>query len=300
MSTCGLPVPVTLASGATSLAWWWASRAWTLLGATILAAILGAWAPHEPHLVSNWGVMVIGVLAWMVALTATTVAAIQDLRGSQRRDDVCGTVLIALESSQALAFTTVGIIRVVFPSMARDLLGLSVCGFTETAIAVLVESFFVGVALAVLVALSCARHRLNLVELLVVVAIIAALVGVAVPMSQPGIAPCHRAKALQDLDTLRTAITLYDSQNRPLTGTSLSPLTPRYLQELPKDPWGNEYMLDASLGLITSFAADQRVGGTDEDADLVVRYKSALEIRRVTCSRGGGRPPGLDRVRVHR
>ena len=59
----------------------------------------------------------------------------------------------------------------------------------------------------------------------------------------------------RDLDILRNAINLYDAQNPPLTGTSLEPLFPRYLQELPKDPWGNPYLVDTRTGFICSYPA---------------------------------------------
>jgi hypothetical protein len=108
MSTCGLPVPAGLAAGASSSAWWWAFRAWTLLFATIVAAICRCWTPRHSHLVSDGGVLLVGVLAWTVALAATCVAAIHDLRQSPHRDDSCGTLLIALESAQTLVLTTVG------------------------------------------------------------------------------------------------------------------------------------------------------------------------------------------------
>lgn len=130
----------------------------------------------------------------------------------------------------------------------------------------------------------------SLIELLIVVAIIAALVGVAVPMFQKNIAEAHRAKALQDLDTIRNAITLHDSQNKPLIGTDLKPLLGRYLQELPKDPWGNDYLLDAGMGLLISFGGDQKAGGNDEDEDLKQRYKSHLKIQKVVYTGSWGFP----------
>lgn len=130
----------------------------------------------------------------------------------------------------------------------------------------------------------------SLIELLIVVAIIAALVGVAVPMFQKNIQEAHRAKAQQDLDTIRNAITLHDSQNKPLVGKDLKPLLGRYLQELPKDPWGNDYLLDAGMGLLISFGGDQKAGGTDEDEDLRIRYKSVLKIQKVVYTGAWGLP----------
>ena len=130
----------------------------------------------------------------------------------------------------------------------------------------------------------------SLIELLIVVAIIAALVGVAVPMFQKNIQEAHRAKALQDLDTIRNAITLHDSQNKPLIGIDLKPLLGRYLQELPKDPWGNDYLLDAGMGVLISFGGDQKAGGSDEDSDLLIRYKSVLKVQKVVYTGSWGLP----------
>ena len=130
----------------------------------------------------------------------------------------------------------------------------------------------------------------SLIELLIVVAIIAALVGVAVPMFQKNIAEAHSAKAKEDLDTIRNALTLYDSQNRPLTGTSLKPLLGRYLQDIPKDPWGNDYLLDAGVGVVMSFGSDQKAGGTDEDEDIITRYKSDLKIQSCVINGPWGQP----------
>ncbi|MBI4859088.1 MAG: type II secretion system protein GspG, partial [Candidatus Riflebacteria bacterium] len=142
------------------------------------------------------------------------------------------------------------------------------------------------------------RSGFSLIELLIVVAIIAALVGVAVPMFQKNIAEANRAKARQDLDTVRNAITLHDSQNKPLIGTSLKPLLGRYLQDVPKDPWGNDYLLDAGIGIVVSFGGDQKAGGTEEDADEVVRYKPALKVQSVTLQGNWGKPTDGNVLRI--
>ena len=113
------------------------------------------------------------------------------------------------------------------------------------------------------------------VELLVVAAIILALIGVAVPMFQPGIHWCPRAAAQQDLDTIRNAISLYEAQNSRLKGTDLQPLVGRYLQEVPKDPWGNEYLVAAEIGLVLTFGADAKPGGNDEASDIIVQIRNS-------------------------
>jgi general secretion pathway protein G len=125
------------------------------------------------------------------------------------------------------------------------------------------------------------RRGFSLIELLIVVAIIAALVGVAVPFFQDNLSDAQKTKARQDLDVIRSAINLHDAQNRPLIGSSLAPLKGRYLQEVPKDPWGNEYLLDADIGLLMCFGGDAQGGGEGIDQDLYFRYKPDLAIKRV-------------------
>lgn len=125
------------------------------------------------------------------------------------------------------------------------------------------------------------RRGFSLIELLIVVAIIAALVGVAVPFFQDNLSDAQKTKARQDLDVVRSAINLHDAQNRPLIGSSLDPLKGRYLQEVPKDPWGNQYLLDADIGLLMCFGGDAQGGGEGIDQDIYFRYKPDLAIKRV-------------------
>ena len=90
-----------------------------------------------------------------------------------------------------------------------------------------------------------------------------------------------REKCKKDLDIIRNAINLHDAQNRPLTGTDLEPLLGRYLCSLPRDPHGNDYLLDANLGIVISYGEDGIAGGSGDDQDLKTRYKPALRIQRV-------------------
>jgi prepilin-type N-terminal cleavage/methylation domain-containing protein len=140
------------------------------------------------------------------------------------------------------------------------------------------------------------RRGFSLIELLIVVAIIAALVGVAVPFFQDNLQQAQQTKAKQDLDTIRNAIALHDAQNRPLIGTSLQPLLGRYLQELPRDPWSNEYALDANVGLICSFGADSQAGGVGGDTDQYFYYKPPIRVQRVQYIGPWGRPGGQNKI----
>lgn len=100
-----------------------------------------------------------------------------------------------------------------------------------------------------------------------------AVVGVAVPMRQPGIHWCPRAAARQDMDTLRQAIQIYEMERGPLTASAIPELVGPYLQELPQDPWGAEYVICAENGLILTLGSDKEPGGEEEAADIIARFR---------------------------
>lgn len=123
------------------------------------------------------------------------------------------------------------------------------------------------------------RVQFSLVQLIVAVSLVS--IGVALmtdPRTYHGCGYSQSiAKAREDLDVLRQAILLHDSQQPPLRGTSLQPLLGRYLQEIPKDPWGRDYMLDTNLGKIECYGEDGVPGGTrGNDTDVLVEYKPSL------------------------
>jgi general secretion pathway protein G len=139
------------------------------------------------------------------------------------------------------------------------------------------------------------RRGFSLIELLIVVAIIAALVGVAVPFFQDNLSEAQRTKAGQDLEVIKKAISLYDArESRPLVGTDLSPLLGRYMQELPKDPWGNDYLFDGAAGFLASYGADALPDGSGGDTDITVFTRPPLMINRVQYQGSWGRPRFID------
>jgi general secretion pathway protein G len=98
-----------------------------------------------------------------------------------------------------------------------------------------------------------------------------------------------RARALQDIKTLETAIDIYaaDSGSPPTTEQGLAALrskpatapVPRnwngpYVKKAPIDPWGSpyEYSFPGQLNPdgydIISYAKDERPGGTDDGEDI--------------------------------
>lgn len=97
------------------------------------------------------------------------------------------------------------------------------------------------------------RQGFNLVELLIAVAVVAILVGSAVPLVNGYLTEANRAKAMQDLDAIVAAIVRYQKQSgQLLTGSSLQPLVGLTLTEIPVDPWGHEYFFDGDLGVVGS------------------------------------------------
>lgn len=99
----------------------------------------------------------------------------------------------------------------------------------------------------------------------VLAAAVLAVAGVSVPMFQKNIAEAHVAKTMEDLDTLRNAVTLAEAQGQRVTG--LDQLRGRYAQDIPLDPRGRPYQLDPARG---------ELRGQGEDGHpLVIAYRRA-------------------------
>ena len=134
-------------------------------------------------------------------------------------------------------------------------------------------------------------HGFTLIELMVVLVILGVLASLIVPriMSRPEEA--RRIKARVDIQSLETAVKLYnlDNGNYPTTEQGLQALIeppatgtlPKnwreggYLEKgkIPEDPWGNEYVYlsPGSHGDfdIISYGSDGEAGGEGKDADVV-------------------------------
>ncbi|MFC1746367.1 type II secretion system protein GspG [Candidatus Riflebacteria bacterium] len=153
--------------------------------------------------------------------------------------------------------------------------------------------------------LSPFKAGFSLVELLVVVAIIAILVGVALPFYQDYVQDSKIAKAQQDLDTIVNALALFEvNEGRPYypissshtnknlygihkEGGDLRGLRGSYLNNIPDDPWGRPYKYDRFAKMVFSEGAtpntfantiDAKVEEADDIRFYVVRE---LTIRRV-------------------
>mgnify|MGYP000492269851 CR=1 FL=1 len=111
----------------------------------------------------------------------------------------------------------------------------------------------------------------TLVELLIVVAIMAILIGIAIPNFLGARTKAKVSKAFTDMEAIGTAQELYAVDNDHFA-TSTSALTPSYLKSYRKDPWGNEYVYlcpspNGDFEII-SYGADGREGGEGFDADI--------------------------------
>lgn len=139
------------------------------------------------------------------------------------------------------------------------------------------------------------KRGFSLIELLVVVAIIAILVGVAAPYYNDYVKESKRTKALQDIDVLKQAVLLHDSQEDlpylgvlatdtnqtarvPILGENdFNGLQGKYLTNIPTDPWDKNYKLDPVGCFIYSEGPDSAV----ESDDVRDYYVKDLALVRV-------------------
>ncbi len=114
---------------------------------------------------------------------------------------------------------------------------------------------------------------MTLIEIMVVITIlglIAAAVGVAVI---PMLNEARRDRAELDIKNIQNGLNIYYTRKSqyPDTATGLRALVDiGVLDQLPKDPWGNEYvyMNEGGKPVLVSYAADGTSGGEGNDADI--------------------------------
>ena len=117
----------------------------------------------------------------------------------------------------------------------------------------------------------------SLLELLVVLAIIGIILSFIVPnvINRPNDA--RKAKILNDIKVLETALDLYklDNGNYPTEKIGLKVLidsNKKYINGIPNDPWGIKYKYRNPGKFnqidIWTFGADNIEGGDDENADI--------------------------------
>ena len=124
----------------------------------------------------------------------------------------------------------------------------------------------------------------TLLEVMIVIVILGILSSMIVPNLMGSQDTAREQKAVIDIGSLETALGMYRSQNfnYPTTEqglealvsqTDIEPLPRRfpdggYIKRLPKDPWGNDYLLlnPGENGIIDVFSmGPDGIQGTDDD-----------------------------------
>lgn len=123
------------------------------------------------------------------------------------------------------------------------------------------------------------RRGFTLIELLVVITILAILAGAALPYVQNYVAESRLAKAKTDLEEIARALAIYETREGEYTKTTVSDLTGRYLNKSPIDPWGSEYIVSSSTGIVYSKGPDRLDGSDSNNYDNInVPYQPPLAL----------------------
>ncbi|HOY67879.1 MAG TPA: prepilin-type N-terminal cleavage/methylation domain-containing protein [Candidatus Ozemobacteraceae bacterium] len=127
------------------------------------------------------------------------------------------------------------------------------------------------------------RRAFTLIELLIVVAIIAVLVGVALPYYQNYVKETKISKAKHELDIMKEALIKFNTFEDRKFGfgnqaAKLEMLLGKYLQNLPFDPWGRAYEVMPDKGQLLCRGPDH-IASYD---DIVVDYEPPLALQKAS------------------
>ena len=138
-----------------------------------------------------------------------------------------------------------------------------------------------------------ARAGFSLAELMVVIVILGLLATFVAPRLMDRLGQAHTTKATVDISSIAEAVNVYQINNAGRLPDSLEMLIQedsngqRYLDadEVPLDPWGNEYQFEADFDgsgsfRVISYGADGAPGGEDKNADLDNRSIKSGKRRR--------------------
>ncbi|MDD2714551.1 MAG: prepilin-type N-terminal cleavage/methylation domain-containing protein [Candidatus Wallbacteria bacterium] len=121
----------------------------------------------------------------------------------------------------------------------------------------------------------------SLVELMIVVAIIGILIAVLLPELGDMATRARISTAQSSMNGVRDAIVRFQAQESRKC-ENLDWLVPRYLTENKRDPWGNQYSIVPTDGIIMSNGPDGKVAGDVMDPvnrdNLIVSYLPPLAI----------------------
>ena len=132
------------------------------------------------------------------------------------------------------------------------------------------------------------QHGFTLIEIMVVVVILGILAAIIIPRISDRPEQARRTKAIMDIKSIETALSLYqmDNGSYPSTEQGLEALVEKpttgripanyneggYLKKVPLDPWKNPYIYispgaHGDFDLI-SYGNDGEEGGEDKFADI--------------------------------
>ena len=118
------------------------------------------------------------------------------------------------------------------------------------------------------------RSGFSLIEVMVVLVIIGLLSGIVGLNVKGHIDRGRKRKAGADISVLASQVKLFyaDRGRYPTSSEGLEALVPKYVEKLPRDPWGNPYQYDIpgreGAFDIVSFGSDGREGGEESGEDL--------------------------------
>lgn len=123
------------------------------------------------------------------------------------------------------------------------------------------------------------KRAFTLIELLIIIAIIAILVGVAMPYYQDYIKQAKLTKAEHELQIIKEALIQHDTMEElPFRHNNLRYLLGKYMQDLPRDPWDRDYHIDWVKAQVWSDGPDTE----SEYDDIKVEYKPPLTLLKAT------------------
>ena len=116
------------------------------------------------------------------------------------------------------------------------------------------------------------QQGFTLIEIMIVVVIVGILASVIAPKLFDKPVQARIIKAKHDIKTLSSVLGLYklDNYNYPSTDKGLQALVGKYIQQLPKDPWGKGYIYvaDDEEYQLYSYGADGVAGGSGDNQDV--------------------------------
>jgi general secretion pathway protein G len=135
----------------------------------------------------------------------------------------------------------------------------------------------------------------TLLEMMIVVAIMGMLAGAFMPSLFNQLDKADEARVGHDLNQLSLQLKMFyiDERKYPKSKDGLGALVPDYIDAIPSDPFGVEYLYKkSSRGGVSVYTlgADGEVGGEGNDADTYKKVKAGRARSNATTSEDGFNP----------